>query len=133
MGIDEYKEITKEWISRDIASAVVGDRDAAIRLIEHFEYCVLSAKPIPEEVQHYFASCFRKILAGDDPAQSLNIEKPRHRPEDREKWLRDVKLAIQTEELRHSGWTLEQAISEVARNLHASESTVRRAYKYYKY
>lgn len=133
MDIDDYDDITGQRVIRDIQWAINGNREAATRLMEAFEDAVNKNIPVPLELLHYFACCFRAILDGATPKIALHLDKPKHRPEDRELWIRDAKLAVAVEEEKLlQKKTLEEAIEEVASRLHTSPSTVRRAYLQYK-
>jgi hypothetical protein len=128
VGIDDYEDVTYRLNPGDIASARGGDYLAAARLMDLFQRTVAAGKPLAPELLCYFAECFRQIVDGADPASALHIKKPKGRPLDPEKWLRDVELALAVEKLREAGATVEDAIAEVSEGDPKKESTVHRAY-----
>jgi hypothetical protein len=136
MKMEEYEDVTftQKNIKRTIKLARAGDVNAAKRLLEI--YCMAMSRqnrksPICPFLLNYVAKCFECILADDasDVRACLNLKHKSRRPNRPDKWVRDLRLAIEVEDRRLKGLSYEDAVVEVVGlGMGASQRTIERAY-----
>jgi hypothetical protein len=133
--IEDYEDITftERNIGRYVKAAAT-DTSAARRLIEIFVLAEQQGRAMPAGLVSYLAAAFRKIVYDNaDPLAALNLKPRPRRPERADKWIRELRLALEVQERRDRGASYEQAVAEVADSkLGASKSTIERAYAIYK-
>jgi hypothetical protein len=113
---EREKRRTAQGICRAAAS---GDEDSARKALRYVaELIVAEPEKIPEPVRCWLEGCLVAILAGEEPAQALNLKRKPHQreypPIDYWRMVRDADMARGVAHLIGEGMTFEAAAHQVA-------------------
>jgi len=123
-----------EIIKYDVAKALHGDKECAKEVLGWFATSALLGKYIHPAIMCYVGIAIDRIIScGEKPEKALGISGSKGRDKlGLEGFKRDFKFFYQVYELRRAGITFEDAVVQVANENNVSESTVKRAFTYFK-